>query len=103
MQSITKVKLLPLRIKLVHDKAKQPTKGSLSAAGYDLFSCETKTVSAKGKEMINIGIQIEIPPDNYGRVAPRSGLTWKNFIDVGAGVIDADFRGTCKLSFNIIY
>lgn len=25
--------------------------------------------------------------------APRSGLTWKNSIDVGAGVIDADYRG----------
>ena len=28
-----------------------------------------------------------------GFVAPRSGLTWKHSIDVGAGVIDADYRG----------
>jgi dUTP pyrophosphatase len=26
-------------------------------------------------------------------LAPRSGLAWKNHIDVGAGVIDADYRG----------
>lgn len=26
-------------------------------------------------------------------LAPRSGLAWKNFIDVGAGVIDEDYRG----------
>jgi len=26
-------------------------------------------------------------------VAPRSGLAVKHFIDVGAGVIDADYRG----------
>ena len=26
-------------------------------------------------------------------LAPRSGLTWKHSIDVGAGVIDADYRG----------
>ena len=26
-------------------------------------------------------------------VAPRSGLAWKYSIDVGAGVIDADYRG----------
>lgn len=26
-------------------------------------------------------------------VAPRSGLAWKHSIDVGAGVIDADYRG----------
>lgn len=25
--------------------------------------------------------------------APRSGLAWKHFIDVGAGVIDEDYRG----------
>lgn len=38
-------------------------------------------------------IQIEVPFGTYGRVAPRSGLAWKNFIDVGAGVIDQDYRG----------
>ena len=33
--------------------------------------------------------------------APRSGLAWKNFIDTGAGVIDADYRGEVKvLLFN---
>lgn len=36
-----------------------------------------------------------------GRIAPRSGLASKNFIDVGAGVIDADYRGQVKvLLFN---
>ncbi len=36
---------------------------------------------------------IAIPQDTYARVAPRSGLAAKNFIDVGAGVIDFDYRG----------
>jgi dUTP pyrophosphatase len=36
---------------------------------------------------------LKIPSGNYGRVAPRSGLAVKNFIDVGAGVIDEDYRG----------
>lgn len=36
-----------------------------------------------------------------GRIAPRSGLAVKNFIDTGAGVIDADYRGEVKvLLFN---
>lgn len=36
-----------------------------------------------------------------GRVAPRSGLASKHFIDIGAGVIDADYRGEVKvLLFN---
>lgn len=37
----------------------------------------------------------------YGRIAPRSGLAVKSFIDTGAGVIDADYRGEVKvLLFN---
>jgi deoxyuridine 5'-triphosphate nucleotidohydrolase len=33
------------------------------------------------------------PEDFYIRVAPRSGLAAKQSIDVGAGVIDYDYRG----------
>ncbi len=41
------------------------------------------------------------PPTSDGRIAPRSGLASKNFIDTGAGVIDADYRGQVKvLLFN---
>ena len=39
------------------------------------------------------GLQIRVPYGCYGRVAPRSGLALKKFIDVGAGVIDADYNG----------
>lgn len=38
-------------------------------------------------------IQVQLPEGCYGRVAPRSGLAVKNFIDVGAGVVDEDYRG----------
>lgn len=42
-----------------------------------------------------------VPLGYYGRVAPRSGLAVKNFIDVGAGVVDSDYRGEVKvLLFN---
>ena len=34
-----------------------------------------------------------MPNGCYGRIAPRSGLTLKKFIDVGAGVVDEDYRG----------
>lgn len=50
-------------------------------------------VRARGKELVKTDIQIEVPEGCYGRVAPRSGLAWKNSIDVGAGVIDQDYRG----------
>ena len=41
------------------------------------------------------------PKTPDGRIAPRSGLAAKHFIDTGAGVIDADYRGPVKvLLFN---
>ena len=43
--------------------------------------------------MVKTGLQIAIPPGTYARVAPRSGLAVKHFIDTGAGVVDEDYRG----------
>lgn len=39
------------------------------------------------------GCNVPLLAGYYGRVAPRSSLAWKNHIDVGAGVIDEDYRG----------
>ncbi len=36
---------------------------------------------------------IAIPENTYARIAPRSGLAVKKFIDTGAGVVDYDYRG----------
>ena len=90
-----------LKIKKLNDKAHLPVKGSEHAAGYDLMSTEEVAVPAKGKALIPTGLAMAIPIGNYGRIAPRSGLAAKNFIDVGAGVIDSDYRGEVKvLLFN---
>lgn len=43
--------------------------------------------------MVPTDLSIACPPGTYARIAPRSGLAAKNFIDVGAGVVDADYRG----------
>jgi len=67
----------------------------------DLISCENITIPAKGKGLVSTGLSMSIPSGYYARVAPRSGLAVKNFIDVGAGVIDEDYRGEVKvLLFN---
>ena len=39
------------------------------------------------------GISVQFPTGLYAKIAPRSGLALKKFIDVGAGVVDADYRG----------
>lgn len=82
-----------VRFKKLSQHAFAPYKGSKLAAGYDLCSAYDETIPALGKACIKTDIQIELPEGCYGRVAPRSGLSWKNHIDVGAGVIDRDYRG----------
>ncbi|CAG9766315.1 unnamed protein product [Ceutorhynchus assimilis] len=74
-----------------------PTKGSLKAAGYDLKSAVDINVKARGKALVDTGLRVELPEGCYGRIAPRSGLAVKNFIDVGAGVVDEDYRGVLKV------
>lgn len=82
-----------LRFEKTSSKAIAPTKGSPRAAGYDLYSAEKVTVPAGGKCLVSTDLKIHLPKGSYGRVAPRSGLALKHFIDVGAGVIDEDYRG----------
>ncbi|XP_050354907.1 deoxyuridine 5'-triphosphate nucleotidohydrolase [Nymphalis io] len=82
-----------LKFTRLTDNAFPPVKGSDRAAGFDLKSAYDYKVPAKGKELVKTDLQIELPSGCYGRVAPRSGLAVKNFIDVGAGVIDEDYRG----------
>nr|CAH8828872.1 unnamed protein product [Trichobilharzia regenti] len=82
-----------LRFKKLTNQATTPTRGSAFAAGYDLYAAYDATIYAGGRELVKTDIQIQLPDGCYGRVAPRSGLALKNGIDVGAGVIDQDYRG----------
>ena len=42
---------------------------------------------------------MEIPSGHYGCIAPRSGLSVKHSIDIGAGVIDSDYYGEVKVLY----
>lgn len=90
----TKKKLF---IKYNRDNALEPIRGSIESAGYDLFSCENGKIQPHSKKIIDIGISLVIPYGYYGRIAPRSGLTLKHSINVGAGVIDSDYRGNISV------
>ena len=82
-----------IQIKKLSDKAKIPSQGSKYAAGYDLYAAEEVLVNTLGRKLVKTNISISIPEGYYGRIAPRSGLAYKNGIDVLAGVIDSDYRG----------
>ena len=82
-----------VRVKRMNVNARVPMRSTEGAAGYDLSAAQTAVVPARGKCLVKTGLAMAIPKGCYGRVAPRSGLALKKFIDVGAGVIDSDYRG----------
>lgn len=82
-----------LQIKRLSENAVIPTRGSPLSAGYDLYSAEKTTILAGGRGIVKTDLSIACPLGTYARIAPRSGLAVKKFIDTGAGVVDADYRG----------
>lgn len=82
---------------LDHVNAKLPSRGSRSSAGWDLYASSSCLVKARSRTLCSTGIKMSIPEGQYGRIAPRSGLASRHSIDVGAGVIDADYRGELKV------
>ena len=85
--------VLQINVKKLSENATIPTQGSAYAAGYDLYAAEDAVVVCGTRKLIKTNISMEITPGYYGRIAPRSGLAYKNGIDVLAGVIDSDYRG----------
>jgi deoxycytidine triphosphate deaminase len=82
-----------LCVEKIDPEAIIPTKESEFAAGYDLYAFEAQSIPAWGKICAKLKIRIHLPPGTYGRIAARSGLSLKHDIEVGAGVIDADYQG----------
>lgn len=89
---------LPIRCVKFSSKAMIPTRGSLSAAGFDLFSAECVTIPPGQRRLVttDIGIDFANNLDYFGRVAARSNLAILG-IDIGAGIIDPDFQGIIKV------
>ena len=102
---------MELCVKLLTDSAKAPTYGSQEAAGLDLYSDCDLVVPSRQRTKISTGIAIEFKrsidtpiksqwellsdsnKSHYMRIAARSGLSVNKNIDIGAGVIDSDYRG----------
>ena len=82
-----------VKVKKLCNNAKLPVRASTGAAGYDLAAAQTAVIPAYGKMLVKTGLSMSMPTGCYGRIAPRSGLALKKFIDVGAGVVDEGYRG----------
>ncbi|MBR5451480.1 MAG: dUTP diphosphatase [Clostridia bacterium] len=74
-----------------------PTRGSASAAGYDLYACpdEEETVIKSGQTVkVGTGLAFQIPEGYFGAIFARSGLAVKGLRPANCvGVADSDYRG----------
>jgi len=89
-------KSVQFRVKLLNDDAIVPFKADPGCAGYDVFSSQDVLIAKGKRELVPLGIAVQVPEYYYLRVAPRSGLSVKG-IDIGAGVIDSSYRGEVKV------
>ena len=86
-------------IKLQED-AVIPTPETAYSAGHDLVSIEDIYIPPNGSRLISTGIAWERDPEDspyVGLIWPRSGLSVREHIDVGAGVVDSDYVGEIKV------
>lgn len=88
---------MQIKIKKLRENATVPTRGSASAAGYDLYACldAPVTIAPHTTAMIGTGLSVAIPEGYFGAVFARSGLAAKQALRPAncVGVCDSDYRG----------
>ena len=88
---------MEVKIKLLNNKAKMPTRGSKYSAGMDLYACtNSPIIIAPHKTIkINTGVSIELPRGYFGGIFARSGLATNQGLRLAncVAVIDEDYRG----------
>lgn len=86
-----------MNIQLLNDLAKIPTRGSAEAAGYDLYAATSYDITLFPHQTVKIGtgIAIELEPNTFGMLTPRSGIASKRGLRLAntPAVIDSDYRG----------
>lgn len=92
--------MLKLRVKLLSQDAKMPTRGTSESAGYDLYATEDVVIENQKSVLVHLGVAVEIPKGYVGLLFARSGLANKKHLRPSncVGVIDSDYRGEVMIS-----
>lgn len=88
---------MKVNIKKLSETAMMPTRGSLAAAGYDLYADvkEDVKIAPHTTAKIGTGLAMEIPDDYFGGIYARSGIATKEGLRPAncVGIVDSDYRG----------
>lgn len=94
--------MLKIKIKKLVDNAIAPVRGSVQAAGCDLYSTEPVTIPEGETKLVHTGLSMEIPDGYFGAIYARSGLATKQGLRPAncVGVIDSDYRGPIMVALH---
>lgn len=88
---------MEIKIKKLKENAIIPTRGSIKAAGYDLYACCEDTIIIEPYKTAKISTGLAIQPSEgyFGAIFARSGLATKNGLRPAncVGVCDEDYTG----------
>ena len=91
------MEIFNLRYKKLNKLAKEPTRGSAAAAGYDLYAATNEKIIVPAHETVKVGtgLAFELPDGVFGAIFARSGLATKQGLRPAncVGVCDSDYRG----------
>ena len=86
-----------IKCKKLNEYAKEPTRGSAAAAGYDLYAAINNpiTIPAHSTVKIGTGLAFALPDNTFAAIFARSGLATKQGLRPAncVGVCDSDYRG----------
>ena len=93
-----------IKIKLLNDLAKTPTRADIGSAGYDLYAATDHDIQIPphSNVMVGTGIAMAIPIGYFGGIYARSGIASKRNLRPAncVGVIDASYRGEIKVALH---
>lgn len=83
-----------LKMKKIHNDAITPIKANFSDVGYDLIAIGISKQINKNTILCNTGIKLDIPPNYYVEIAPRSSIMKSGYMLANSiGIIDCSYKG----------
>lgn len=84
-----------IKFKKLFDNAIIPDYMTDGAVGFDIHSLIELAIAPGGVGLITTGLEVEVPKGSELTIRQRSGLSknYPNYISIGIGTIDQDYRG----------
>lgn len=86
-----------LKVKLLSENAKMPTRGTEGSSGLDVYSPIDFDILPRTDKLIPLDLSFDIPFGWDLSVMNKSGISTKKHLDKGAELIDSDYTGNCHI------